>query len=134
MKIKNITEVVIAVKNNQEAVNFFEKVLGMKFDLEWSMPNEKMNVKSTQINNTQLQVVESTADNGVIAKFINSRGEGLHHIAFEVDNIEEWIVKLKEQGVQLVPNEPISYPKGKYIFIHPKSAFGVLIELIEYTS
>lgn len=134
MKINSIQEVVIAVKDGKPAVSFFEDILGIKFNIQWQMPNEKMNVSAAQIGDTQLHIVESTASDGVIAKFIESRGQGLHHIAFCVDNLDQWVSKLKQKGVKLIPEEPIPYPKGKYIFIHPKSAFGVLIELIELNS
>lgn len=132
MKIKNITEVVIAVDKGREAIKFFEENFSIKFDIEWSMPNEKMHVKAAQIGNTQLHIVESTNQDGVIAKFIQNKGQGLHHIAFSVDDLQAWVMKLKAKGIKLIPDEPIEYPKGRYIFIHPKSAFGVLIELIEF--
>lgn len=131
MKIQNITEVVIAVDKGEEAVKFFEENLGIKFDIQWQMPNEKMNVKAAQIGDTQLHIVESTNPDGVIGKFIQSKGQGLHHIAFNVTNLNGWVAKLKANGVKLIPEEPIEYTKGWYIFIHPRSAFGVLIELIE---
>lgn len=132
LKIERIQEVVIAVNDGKKAISLFEDLFGIKFDIQWSMLNEKMNVKAAQIGDTQLHVVESTASEGVISKFIESRGQGLHHIAFKVNNLDQWVLKFKEKGIKLTPDEPIQYPKGKYIFIHPKSALGVLIELIEF--
>lgn len=130
-KVEKIQEVVIAVKNTKDTVVLFEDLFGMKFDIQWSMPNENMNVQAAQIGDTQLHLVESTSNDGIIAKFIETRGQGLHHIAFKVDNLKNWVVRLKEKGIKLIPEEPISYPQGQYIFIHPKSVCGVLIELIE---
>jgi len=77
-------------------------------------------------------IVSSTAHDGVIAKFIRDRGEGLHHIAFWVRDMDEIVSRLREKGVKLVPDDPISFgPSGPpYIFVHPKSTHGVLIELI----
>lgn len=132
MSIKNIAEIVIAVNDAQKAVEFFNDILGLNFNIEWTRPNEKMSVKAAQIGNTQLQVVESTNNEGVIAKFVERHGEGLHHIALNVENLDQLISKLKEKGIKLIPEQPIVYFNGRYIFIHPKSAFGVLIELIEY--
>lgn len=132
LKIQGIQEIVIAVKEAKKATAFFEDLLGVKFNIQWSMPNEKMNVQATQIGDTQLQIVESTASDGVIAKFIETHGPGLHHIAFRVNNLKAWVAKLKEKGIKLIPDQPIEYPKGAYIFIHPKSAFGVLMELVEF--
>jgi methylmalonyl-CoA/ethylmalonyl-CoA epimerase len=77
-------------------------------------------------------IVSSTDDDGVIAKFIRDRGEGLHHIAFWVRDMDEIVARLREKGVKLVPDNPVSFgPSGpSYIFVHPKSTHGVLIELI----
>jgi methylmalonyl-CoA/ethylmalonyl-CoA epimerase len=130
-KIGKIQEVVIAVENAKDAVALFEDLFGLKFDIQWSMPNENMNVKAAQIGDTQLHLIESTSNDGVIAKFINIHGQGLHHIAFKVDNLKNWVIRLKEKGVRLIPEEPIVYSQGLYIFIHPKSTCGVLVELIE---
>lgn len=132
MSIKNIAEIVIAVNDAQKAAAFFKDTLGLNFNIEWKMPNEKMSVKAAQIADTQLHIVESTDYDGVIAKFIQQRGEGLHHIAFSVENLDQLVSELKEKGIKLIPEKPIAYFNGRYIFIHPKSAFGVLIELIEY--
>ncbi|MCX7784789.1 MAG: VOC family protein [candidate division WOR-3 bacterium] len=71
--------------------------MGIKFNLKWSMPNKKMDVKSASIGITQFQVVTFTVDNCLIAKFIDRREQGLHHIALEVDNLDEWVERLKEQ-------------------------------------
>jgi methylmalonyl-CoA/ethylmalonyl-CoA epimerase len=86
MKINHITEVVMAVDKGEEAIKFFEENLGIKFDIQWQMPNEKMNVKAAQIGDTQLHIVESTSPDGVIAKFIQNKGQGLHHIAHILKN------------------------------------------------
>ena len=135
--IQNIEEVVIAVKDVTKAVAVFQDLFGMKFEIEWDMPNENMIVKSERISGTQLQFVQSTSAEGVIAKFIENRGEGLNHIAFKVTNLKEMVSRLKGKGVKLIPEEPIEMknPLGEgtwaYVFIHPKSACGTLIELIE---
>ena len=135
--IENIEEVAIAVKDVEKAAVLFKDLFGMKFEIGWDMPNEKMKVRSERISGTQLQFVESTSPEGVIAKFIQSRGEGLNHIAFKVTDLKEMVGRLKGKGVKLVPEEPVEIknPIGKgstaYIFIHPKSACGTLIELIE---
>ncbi len=88
-KIDHIEEVVIAVKNAKDAINLFEELFNFKFDIGWSMPNEHMNVKAAQIDKTQLHIVESISQDGIIAKFIDTRGPGLHHIAFKVKNLKD---------------------------------------------
>jgi methylmalonyl-CoA/ethylmalonyl-CoA epimerase len=135
--IQNLEEVVIAVKDVSKAIALFEDLFGMKFETEWNMPDEQMIVKSERISGTQLQFVQSTSPEGVIAKFIQSRGEGLNHIAFKVTNLKEMASRLRGKGVKLIPEEPIEMksPLGEgtwaYVFIHPRSACGTLIELIE---
>jgi methylmalonyl-CoA/ethylmalonyl-CoA epimerase len=135
--IENIEEVVIAVKDARKAAVLFNNLFGMKFETEWDMPHENMIVKSERISGTQLQFVESTSPEGVIAKFIEGRGEGLNHIAFKVSNLKEMASRLRGKGVKLIPEEPIEMrnPLGEgmwtYVFIHPRSACGTLIELIE---
>ena len=135
--IQNIEEVVIAVEDAEQAVAVFEDLFGMKFQTSWEMPDEHMIVKSERISGTQLQFVQSTSPEGVIAKFIQSRGEGLNHIALKVTNLREMVSRLKGKGAKLIPDEPIEMksPLGEgtwaYIFIHPRSACGTLIELIE---
>ena len=135
--IENVEEVVIAVKDARKAVALFNDLFGMRFETEWDMPDENMVVKSERISGTQLQFVESTSPEGVIAKFIEARGEGLNHIAFKVSNLKEMASRLRGKGVKLIPEEPIEMrnPLGEgmwtYVFIHPRSACGTLIELIE---
>ena len=131
--IKNIQEVVLAVKDQDKAVAFFEEMFGLEFDRTWEVPADNMRVKCATIGETQFHVVASMSPDGLIAKFIQDRGEGIHHIAFKVDNLDALILKLKERGIKLVPNEPrIGRPEtsSKYIFTHPKFTFGLLIELL----
>ena len=137
LAIEGIEEVVIAVENAEKAAALFKDLFGMKFETEWDMPDENMKVKSETISGIQLQLIESTSPEGVVAKFIQSRGEGLNHIAFRVTNLEGMANKLKGKGVKLIPEEPVEIknPTGEgsiaYTFVHPKSACGTLIELIE---
>ncbi len=141
-KVEIMQEVAIAVenKNMKQAVALYEDLFGFKFNLEWTLPNENIHVKAAKLGRTQLQIIESTSPEGVVAKFIQSRGEGLNHIAFKVANLQQMVAKLKKKGVKLIPEEPVAIlpgtpiSRGSYIFIHPKSAHGVLIELIESES
>lgn len=136
--IFGVEEVAIAVNNAQKAANDFSKLFGINFDYQWELPDEKLFVKSAKIGNTQLQFIESTTKDGVVAKFIEKRGEGLNHIALKVKDLDILIEKLKKNNIRLIPQEPVLVDKippfsGKirYIFIHPSSFYGVLIELIE---
>jgi methylmalonyl-CoA epimerase len=98
-----------------------------------------VNTAFFKTGDTKIELLESIDENGVIAKFIEKKGEGLNHIALRVCKLREFVAKLKRKGVQLIPDEPVDIDnpvtgEGKlsYIFIHPKSALGILIELIEY--
>ena len=138
--IENIEEVVIAAKDVEKATALFKDLFGMKFEAEWELSHENVKVKSERISGIQLQFIGSTSPNSVIAKFVQTRGEGLNHLAFRVTNLKEIVSKLKGKGVKFIPEESVEcenpdVPIGKgslaYIFIHPNSACGTLMELIE---
>ncbi len=130
-RIENVEEIAIAVKDMGQAIAVFKELFGFGFETGWDMPHEKMRVRSERIAGVQFQLLESTSPDGVIAKFIEGRGEGIHHIAFRVSHLEEMVAQLKNKGVKFIPEKPVDMPSLSYIFIHPKSAQGILIELIE---
>lgn len=129
--IENVEEVVLAVENQDEVVALFEELFGLEFNESWTIPVDNMKVRCARIGNTQFHIVASTSPSGLIPKFIRDKGEGIHHIAFRVKDLDEIISKLKKKGMRIVPEEPRSGRSSRYIFIHPKSAHGLLIELIE---
>ena len=131
--VKNIEEVVLVVENQDEVASLFEDLFGFEFDRSWDMPMYDMHVKSARVGETQFQVVGSTnpAPDAFINKFIKDRGEGIHHIAFNVNNLDDTIARLKEKGVRLIPEQPVGTAgTARFIFVHPKSVHGVLIELL----
>lgn len=141
-KVVGIEEIAIAVRDADRAAEYFRDLFGMDFSFGWEIEGEKIMVKSEPIVGTQLQFIQATEPDSVVARFVNQRGEGLNHFAFRVTNLEEMVRRLKEKGVRLVPdhiievdirqkNMPLGGEKVKFIFIHPQSAFGALIELIE---
>ena len=148
-KIEGIEEVVIAVNDVDEAANYFKDLFGMAFANGWELTGERIKVRSEVIQGTQLQFIQGTDPQSVVAKFIKGKGQGLNHFAFKVKNLKEMVKRLKEKGVRLVPSEIVTAEaagltstgknipdrldagKGGFIFIHPSSAYGVLIELIE---
>lgn len=140
--IESIEEIVIAVKDADQAAEYFGDLFGMKFSHGWTIPQQRIKVRSEVIGGTQLQFIQATDSESVVAKFIASKGEGLNHFAFRVRNLKEMVKKLKAKGVRFTPDEvieidladkntPMDGGKGSFIFIHPTSAYGVLIELIE---
>ena len=130
--VKNIQEVVLAVEKQDEAVALFEELFGLEFKDGWDMPTYDMKVKSAKVGDTQLQIITPTSSESIIAKYIQDRGEGLHHIAFMLSDLDETVARLKEKNIKLIPDSPVSVEGRplRYIFIHPKSVHGVLIELL----
>jgi methylmalonyl-CoA epimerase len=121
----------IAVKSLARAKGIYER-LGLELSAEEVVPPEKVRVLMVEVGETRLELLEPTADDSVIAKFIAQRGEGLHHISLRVPDLAAAVNKLRSDGVRLV-SEEIKVGAGghRYIFIHPSSASGVLIELVE---
>ena len=130
--LENVEEIVLAVKDQKKTVAFFEELFGLEFDRNWTVPVDSMKVECAMIGDTQFHIVASTSPDTLIDKFIQQRGEGIHHIAFRVRNLDVIISKLMDLGVKLVPEIPREGREGgRYIFIHPKYVNGLLIELIE---
>jgi methylmalonyl-CoA/ethylmalonyl-CoA epimerase len=122
----------IAVKTLAESVPLFEKLLNSQCYKTEVVESEKVNTAFFKTKDTKIELLESIDENGVIAKFIDKKGEGLHHIAFEVDNIETEMERLKNEGFTLLNDKPKKGADNKLIcFLHPKSTNGVLIELCE---
>jgi len=122
----------IAVKTLAESVPLFEKLLNSQCYKTEVVESEKVNTAFFKTKDTKIELLESIDENGVISKFIDKKGEGLHHIAFEVDNIETEMERLKNEGFILLNNKPKKGADNKLIcFLHPKSTNGVLIELCE---
>lgn len=130
--IKKISHIGVAVKNIEEARKLYEEVFGLKVgDIEVS-EEQKVKIAFIPVGDTRIELLEATDPQSPVAKFIESRGEGVHHIAFETDNIEVELSKFKEKGLRLIDEKPrLGAHKTKIAFIHPKSTFGVLFELCE---
>jgi len=121
----------IAVKSLESAKAIYE-LLGIAITGEEEIPAEKVRVAMVPLGETRLELLEATSEDSVIAKFIAKRGEGLHHISIRVPDLEAAVSMLKQNGVRFV-SEQIGIGAGdhRYIFIHPSSAGGVLLELVE---
>ncbi|ALM75179.1 methylmalonyl-CoA epimerase [Thermococcus barophilus] len=131
--IRRIDHVGIAVKNLDEAIKLWES-LGLKVAEIEEVPEQKVRVAVFKVGESRIELLEGTSEDSPISKFIAKRGEGIHHIALGVENIEEHLEKLKEQGFRLIDEKPrIGAGGAKIAFIHPKSVKGVLLELCERT-
>jgi methylmalonyl-CoA epimerase len=121
----------IAVKSLAAAKGIYEK-LGLAVSPEEIVAHEKVRVVMVPIGESRLELLEATSDDSAIARFIAKRGEGLHHICMRVPGLAAAVAKLKQDGVRFVSNEIKTGAGGhRYIFIHPQSAGGVLLELVE---
>ena len=132
MKIKNIDHIGIAVRNIKEAGKFYRDILGLEIQDIEKVVGQKVNVAFLPISDSELELLESTQSDGPVAKYIDSKGEGVQHIAFRVDNIEKALEELKAKGVRLIDEKPRKGAGGARIaFIHPKETHGVLVEICE---
>ena len=132
MKIKHIDHIGIAVKSIEQAGKFYTEILGLTIKEIENVANQKVNVAFLPITDSEIELLESTEPDGPIAKYINARGEGIQHIAFCVDNIEEALDDLKKKGVRMIDNEPRGGAgNAKIAFIRPKETNGVLVEICE---
>lgn len=132
MKVLKIDHLGIAVKDIAKAGMLFQDVLGLKLIGTEIVEEQKVNTEIFSIGDIGVELLESTSPDGPVARFIERRGEGIQHLAIQVDNLEKAIGELKAKGIQLIDEQPRKGASGTRIaFLHPKSTFGILIELIE---
>lgn len=130
--ILRIEHLGIAIKDMSKANELFEMLLGTSSYKTESVEIEKVKTSFFKVGESKIELLESTDPSGPIGKFIEKRGEGIHHIAFEVDNIHEMMQQLKASGFQLLSDEPKKGADNKLVcFLHPKSTNGVLVELTQ---
>lgn len=130
--MKKIEHVAIAVKSLAQAIPLYEKLLGTPCYKKEEVASEKVNTAFFQTGESKIELLESTDENGVINRFIDKKGEGIHHIAFAVDNIQQEITRLKNEGFEFISETPKLGADQKLIcFLHPKNTNGVLIELCQ---
>ena len=130
--INKVHHVAIAVKNLKESMALFERVLGLKPEAVEDAPCQKVNEAIYKIGEgMEIDLMEPTGPESAVAKFIEKRGEGLHHIAFEVDDVDAELKVMEGRGVELIDREGRDGVAGKIGFLYPKSVNGVLIELLQ---
>jgi methylmalonyl-CoA/ethylmalonyl-CoA epimerase len=132
MKVLKIDHLGIAVHNIEEAKKLFQDTLGLEFEGSETVEEQKVTTAFFPVGDSEVELLESTAPDGPIAKYLEKRGEGIQHIALRVENIEEALAELKEKGIRLIDEKPRMGAGGaKIAFLHPKSTHGVLIEISE---
>ena len=133
MNISHIEHLGIAVKSLEEAIPYYENILGMKCYSIEEVADQKVKTAFFKVGQTKLELLEPTSDESPIAKFIEKRGEGIHHLAFAVeDGVANALAEIEGKGVRLIDKAPRKGAEGLNIaFIHPKSTHGVLTEFCE---
>ena len=133
MTISHIEHLGIAVKSLDEAIPYYENILGMKCYSIEEVADQKVKTAFFKVGQTKLELLEPTSDESPIAKFIEKRGEGIHHLAFAVeDGVANALAEMEGKGVRLIDKAPRKGAEGLNIaFIHPKSTHGVLTEFCE---
>ncbi len=132
MEISHIEHIGIAVKNLDTAIKYYEQVLGLQCYAIEEVTDQKVKTAFFKVGEIKIELLESTDPESPIAKFIEKKGEGMHHLAFATKDINKSLKEAESKGIKLIDKEPKSGAEGLDIaFLHPKSTFGVLTEFCE---
>ena len=132
-KITKINHVAIAVPEVDAALTFWRDAMGLAVDHIEDVPSQKATVVFIPVGESEVELVRPTSEDTGVAKFLAERGGGMHHLCFEVDDIDGMLTQLKEKGVRLINETPLDLPGRRMAFVHPKSTGGVLVELYQLT-
>ena len=132
MTVEKISHIGIAVESIEQWIGFYRDVLGLEYGGSEEVPEQKVKVAFLTIGESSIELLEPTSDDSPIAKFLEKRGGGIHHIAMQVDDIEAALARHHEAGARLIDETPRIGAHGmKIAFVHPKASGGVLLELCE---
>ncbi|MEG1799851.1 MAG: methylmalonyl-CoA epimerase [Synergistaceae bacterium] len=132
MKATVIDHIGVAVKSIDESLKFWEGTLGIKCHGVEEVVEQKVKTAFLPVEDTEIELLEGTSPDSPVSKFIEAKGEGIHHLAIRVDNLEAALAELKEKGVRLIDEKPRCGAGGaKIAFLHPKATGGILLELSE---
>ena len=132
MRIIKVDHIGVAVNSIEASLKFFANTLGLKLAGQETVAEQKVTTAFLPVGDTEVELLQSTAPDGPIAGFIEKKGEGVQHVAFLVDNIEEALKELEAKGIRLIDKVPRMGAGGKKIaFVHPKDTYGVLVELCQ---
>lgn len=131
--IRKVAHIAIAVKSIEDALPFYTHALGMPLPRIEFLSQEGVKIAFLPIGGTEIELLEPVDPQGAVARFLERRGEGMHHICLEVDNLQAELASLAAKGVDLIDREPRQGAQGKVAFLHPRAANGVLVELIQGT-
>ena len=130
--VKKISHIGIAVESLEDQIPFYRDILGLKFSGTEVVNDQKVKVAFFEVGDTRIELLEATDDDSPIAKFIAKKGQGIHHMAYMVDDCQMALNKMDENGIRLIDVNPRIGAGGHKIgFLHPKATFGILTELTE---
>lgn len=130
--LDQIDHVAIAVRNLEDAISYYQNVFGASVEHRESIDSDHVNEALIKIGTSYIQLITPTSSNSPVAKFLDKRGEGLHHVGYRVENCAETLEKVKAMGYLTLDEAPRPGSRGTTVaFIHPKEAFGTLIELVQ---
>lgn len=133
-KVTKINHVAIVVADMDSALTFWRDALGLQLSHIEDVPSQKSQVAFMPLGDSEVELVKPTSDDSGVAKFLAERGGGMHHLCFEVDDIDAMLAQLKEKGVRLINETPLQLEGRKLAFVHPKSTGGVLVEIYQITA
>ncbi len=131
IKIKKINHIAVVVNDIESALKFWRDDLGLSLDHIEDVPSQASRVAFFSVGEGEVELVEPTEPDSGLAKYLEKRGEGMHHLCIEVVDIEGMLIKLRAKDVKLINETPLELPGRRMAFIHPKSTNGVLVELYE---
>ncbi len=134
---KRIDHVAIIVRNIEQALVFYRDTLGIEPSLIKEVPTEQVRIAFLPMGGpegSEIELLEPTTPDSSLTKFLEKRGEGMHHICLEVDNIDAALQEMQEKGAAVLDQQPRIAAEGRAIFLHPKGTNGVLLELLEKSS
>lgn len=132
MSIRKISHIGIAVRDLDQQVAFYRDVMGLEYQGTEVVEDQQVRVAIFRVGESAIELLEPTSPESPVAKHLDKKGEGIHHLAYEVEGIQQTLDDLKQKGARLIDQGPRDGAHGKRIaFIHPKSTFGVLTELCE---
>ncbi len=130
-QIGRIHHVAVVVRSIEQALAFYRDGLGLQLETITDVPDDRVRIAFLGVGESKVELVQPTDDTTGVARFLESKGEGFHHVCFEVDNLAESLLRLEIDGLELIDTAPRRGAEGPVAFIHPGSGYGVLVELIE---
>ena len=126
-----VHHVALIVASIEAALPFWQQMLGLELETVMEIPSDRVRIAFLGVGESKVELVEPTDDSTGVARFLATKGEGFHHVCFEVANLAETLVRLEIDGLELIDSAPRRGAEGPVAFIHPRSCHGVLVELIE---